>query len=276
MDGINLSKHHALSSSSIIKDLFNPILQSIGITYFNYLKIHNSDSSRELLTNNPHWIEHFYKNQLYNSLACIDIEHLKPKGYFLWSEVDTKDPAYLHGKDYFNIDHGITFIIKRKEFTYLYIFASGKEHFYLNNFYLSNIDLLQHFIHYFNDQAKLLIQEASQNKIYLPQKQIIPSDTIEYASLHQNIRKNFLEKTKVDRYFLLNQADDLYLTKKQVECAKLLSKGFSSKIIAKELNISPRTVEGYLYELKNKLEHSFDKKLSKHQLIQFLNASNVI
>lgn len=86
MDGINLEKHHALSSSKNVQELFNPILKSIGVTYFNYIKIYNDDCSRELLTNNPEWIDHFYKNSLFNSVGAIDIEHLLPKGYFLWSE----------------------------------------------------------------------------------------------------------------------------------------------------------------------------------------------
>lgn len=125
MVSINLEKHHALTSSNSVRELFNPILGSIGITYFNYIKIYNSDCSRELLTNNPEWIDHFYKNALFNSIGAVDIEHLLPKGYFLWSELDSKDPIYLQGRDFFNIDNGISFVIKRKDVTYLYIFASS-------------------------------------------------------------------------------------------------------------------------------------------------------
>jgi hypothetical protein len=32
MDGINLEKHHAINSSQNVKELFNPILNSIGIS----------------------------------------------------------------------------------------------------------------------------------------------------------------------------------------------------------------------------------------------------
>lgn len=53
MSGISLEKHHALSSSHNIKELFNPTLHSIGIAYFSYIKICNDNCSRELLINNP-------------------------------------------------------------------------------------------------------------------------------------------------------------------------------------------------------------------------------
>ena len=65
-----------------------------------------------MLTNNSDWIDYFYKNALDASVGAVDIEHLLPKGYFLWSEMDTKDPIYLQGRDIFNIDNGVSFVIK--------------------------------------------------------------------------------------------------------------------------------------------------------------------
>jgi hypothetical protein len=275
MNGISLEKHYALSSSHNIKELFNPILHSIGITYFNYIKIYNEDCSRELLTNNPEWIDHFYKNALFNSIGAIDIEHLLPKGYFLWSELDHKDPIYLQGRDFFNIDNGISFVIKRHDVTYLYIFSASKEKYEINNFYVGNIDLLQRFIHYFNDQARSLIQAASNHRIFLPDQQIINATRVNNIVISEQIREQFLEKTQVSRYFLLNESDNLYLTKKQADCAQLLAKGDTSKHIAKKMNISPRTVEGYILDIKNKLQESLNKTLTRQQIMQVLRYSNI-
>ena len=106
MTGLNLEKHFSLTSSGLIQQICDPVLNLIGITYFNYIKIYHNDCSREFLTNNADWIDHFYKNALYDTVGAIDIEHLLPKGYFLWSEMDKKSPVYLQGRDFFNIDHG--------------------------------------------------------------------------------------------------------------------------------------------------------------------------
>ncbi len=204
MYGINLEKHHVLTSSHSVSEICNPPLNSIGITYFNYIKIHNKDCSRELLTNNPDWISHFYKNELYNSVGAVDVEHLLPKGYFLWHELDNKDPIYLQGRDFFNIDNGISFVIKRNDVTYLYIFASNKEHHAINNFYAGNIDLLQRFIHYFTDKGQHIIKEAEKNRIFLPKEQDIDISRVNNIDLSNKVRKQFLDETKVSRYFLLN------------------------------------------------------------------------
>ncbi|CEK09374.1 hypothetical protein [Legionella hackeliae] len=94
MSGLNLEKHFSLTSSKLIQQICNPVLNPIGITYFNYIKIYLNDCSRELLTNNADWIDHFYKNALYDTVEAIDIEHLLPKGIFhglKW----TRPPLFL-------------------------------------------------------------------------------------------------------------------------------------------------------------------------------------
>lgn len=276
MNGLDLKNHHALLSSIHIKELFEPVLNSIGITYFNYIKIYHNDCSRELLTNYPEWIYHFYKNELFNSVGAVDVEHLLPKGYFLWSELNFKDPIYLQGRDFFNIDNGVSFVVRRDGVTHLYIFASTKENFAINMFYLSNIDLLQRFIHYFNDKAESLIQEATNHRIYLPTKQMINSSRkINQIVVSEDTRRKFIADTRITRYFLFNSSDDLYLTQKQAECAKFLIKGYTSKYIAKEMCISHRTVEGYLLTIKNKLQQALQKPLTKQQVIKILQSSNI-
>lgn len=275
MNGLDLKNHYSLTSSDHVKEICNPALNSIGITYFNYIKIYNSDCSRELLTNNPEWIEHFYKNELFNSIGAIDVEHLLPKGYFLWSELNDKDPIYLQGRDYFNIDNGISFIIKRPDVTYLYIFASSREQYEINNFYSGNIDLFQRFIHYFNDKGQGLMKEAENNRIYLPNMQKVEESRVNNIVISDDLRETFLEKTKVSRYFLLNESDNLYLTEKQAYCAFLLTKGKTSKEIAKEMKISFRTVEGSLASIKDKLQCTLKKQLNRSEIIQILKQSNL-
>jgi hypothetical protein len=39
MNGINLANHFALTSSTLVKEFCDSLLNSIGITYFNYMSI---------------------------------------------------------------------------------------------------------------------------------------------------------------------------------------------------------------------------------------------
>lgn len=275
MSGLDLKDHFSLTSSKDVGDICSPSLSSIGITYFNYIKIYHNDSSRELLTNNASWIDHFYKNSLYKSAGAVDIEHLLPKGYFLWSELNSDDPVYAQGRDSFNIDNGASFVIKREDVTYLYIFASTKENDSINNFYTRNIDLFKRFMLYFNDRASSLISEASKNKIYLPEKQIISPEKIKRHQLADSDREEFYQKTDIDRFYLLSESDDLYLTKKQAQCVAYFIEGATAKQCAKAMNISHRTVEGYLNDIKEKVFELMGLSFTKEELINFLKKTGI-
>jgi DNA-binding CsgD family transcriptional regulator len=275
MKGIDLENNFSLTSSNHVKEICDPILNPIGITYFNYIKIYNSDCSREILTNKPEWINHFYKNELYNSVGAIDVEHLLPKGYFLWSEVDSKDIIYQQGREFYNIDNGITFVVKRKDTTILYIFAANRDDFAINNFYAGNIDLLQRFIHYFTNQAQCLIKEAEENRIYLPKPQQVNTGRVNNIILSDSLRNDFLRKTETQKYYLINASDNLYLTKKQAEYAALFIKGQSAKQIARTMAVSFRTVEGHLQDIKIKIQESLQQNLTKEQLVQILRGANI-
>ena|SRR3990167_5347114 len=53
----------------------------------------------------------------------------------------------------------------------------------------------------------------------------------------------------------------LQLTKREMECLQYLLQGYSTKEIARELDISPRTVEVHHFSIKNKLGFSNSKKM---------------
>ncbi len=262
MKGINLKNHFALISSYEVEQICAPILKPIGITYFNYIKIYK-DGSRELLTNNAAWIGHFYSNALFETTAIVDIEYLLPKGYFLWSELKNDDKAYVQGRELFNIDNGISFVVKKKEATLLYIFASTANNYSINNFYIRNIDLLKRFILYFCDKSSFLLKKIAENRIILPHKQIINNDRLNTVNITKQERERFLRNTQIDRFFIMNLDEDIYLTKREAECVFLMLDGQTAKQIAEYLNISYRTVETHYKNAKDKLNCSTKEELNK-------------
>ena len=57
------------------------------------------------------------------------------------------------------------------------------------------------------------------------------------------------------RYYLVRGLNrDQYLTSREAQCLVLSLKGLTAKVIAKNMNLSPRTVESYF----EKLRHKFD------------------
>lgn len=269
MPGMDLKQHFSLTSSQMVAEICNEPLANLGVTYFNYLKIYK-DGSRDLLTNNPQWIEHFYKNALYQSSGALDIEYFLPKGYFLWSELNNEDPIYAQGRENFNIDNGLSIVVKQKDATILYIFASTRENHKINNFYVRNIDLFKRFILYFNDKGAGLIRQAEKNRIILPEHQIIHQKKSKLPFFSEKNRIDFFKKTEIERFFISEEDESVYLTRREAECVAYMLYGSTAKQTAKSLNISYRTVESYINQAKEKLKLS-----TKEELIEFLYGSGV-
>lgn len=271
---MDVSKHFSLQAGAQLEPLCKP-LEKLGITYFNYINIQHDNHDRALLTNRPDWIEHFYQCEFYRDAGAINVEHLLPKGYFLWDELDQKDTIYKHSRQHFNIDHGITFVVKKENNTQLYIFAAENHCEHMNHFYIHHLDLLKRFILFFHDKGAPLINEAESNKIILPEKQCITSSHESHIRLGPKERETFLSETEINRYHLIHNNTTIYLTKKQAQCAALISTGATSKVCAKQMAISPRTVEDYLEAIKTKIANALGNRLSKTDLIALLKKNDI-
>lgn len=255
-----LTNHFSLASAAEVNNICREPLSDLGISYFNYIKIYN-DGSRELLTNNADWIDFFYQNGLYKTAAVVNIEHLLPKGYFLWSELESGDPAYTYGRDFYNIDNGISFVEKTKEATILYIFASTRSNYAINNFYLRNIDLFRRFILYFNDKADKLIKKAHNNKIVLPDKQIIKHSHADKDILGYGERNSFIKSTLIKKFTIINKGEMIQLSRREAECAAFMVSGYTSKEIARVLGVSFRTIEKFHLKVKEKIAYKTKQEL---------------
>lgn len=271
---MDLRNHFSITSHTELDQICGP-LKKLGITYFNYLNIYHDDHRRALLCNRPDWIAHFYNEAFYQTAGAINVEHLLPKGYFLWDELDQQDAVYDHSRSHFQIDHGITFVVKKATSTQLYIFATNSQATHMNHFYVHHLDLLKRFMLYFHDKGAPLINDAEKNCIFLPEKQSVDQSIHTNSTLTEAQRACFFSETEMKRYHLIHNDQTIYLTKKQAQCAAFLAAGATSKLCAKKMGISPRTVEDYFEAIKLKLCTIANKRLTKTEVIDFLKINEV-
>ena len=124
--------------------------------------------------------------------------------------------------------------------------------------YLTRLDLLEKFISYFRVRAADLIHQASKNKIFIPNKfDMAPASSIGTACGFDSA--GFLKALQLESQHSL-------LSMREMQCGKLLLKGYSIKMIGQELKLSPRTIEGYIFNIKQKL-----KVFTKGELIKALD-----
>lgn len=241
--------HLFFNSSSEINTLIQPLVKHFGLDSFVYQK--NFDDGSEIrLSNQPKWMEFFYTNELYKSSIFEPLAGEFKRQFFLWTNLQQHkivlDYAAQHG-----IRHGITMIDRVDDGYEFFFFGSTLIDGTMVNKYIPHLDMLEKFTIYFKEKASDLIKRAFEERLIIANKDLATQGGIIVES--------------IDRTAFLQDIMPLKLTLRELECAKLLFKGYTAKMIANELNISFRTVEDYINKLKIK-----SGTTHKNELITFL------
>lgn len=252
MNGIDLNDHHSLTTSIDVKNICRP-LYMLGLSYFTVDRIFN-DGSRAILTTAPDWIHHYYISQYYTSPLFTKIRNYHGFNYFLWSSLN-RYPIYDAASE-FDIDHGITLVFEEEKYVDYYNFGAPKNsQIVTDNYIMENIIYLKRFVYYFKDKAEKLIKKSSTERIIIPEK--ILDFPIKDNSLALSAIPNydsFINLTHVKKFYLGENFDNTYLTFQELKCIELLIDGKSSKQISTCLNISSRTVETHIANIKEKFK----------------------
>lgn len=221
-----LTTHLTITSCKDIAEIMLPQLTKHGITVFNYYKTYFDGSGVRFSTHRG-WSKRYMKKE-YNLNTTVRLSNLtKPLNYFVWLIQDCPW-MLIDAAINFDIANGITIAHRNEDSIECYAFGASVNNTSIVNFYLNNLDMLQNYCLYFKEQADRLLALGEKNKIELYIKDI---DEVENISIPR----------------ILN------LSNRQFECADLLLSGMKYKEISKKLNLSPRTVETYLNNLKDKL-----------------------
>lgn len=81
--------------------------------------------------------------------------------------------------------------------------------------------------------------------------------------------KNFLSNTPIHKFFLNVEGQDIALSLQEFKSLALLSRGKTAKEIGRALDISQRTVEGYIENVKHKVKISSRSHLIDLFLLNF-------
>lgn len=223
------NNHPFLTASRDMIELSNPI-KNLGITYFTYSRCYKT-GERVWLTTHADLLENYCIKKYY--LTGNTESH--PEQYVaqtvLWSTLPNQ--VVFEDARNFNVGSGIFIIQPKSDYCEFYGFGGENHDGKIINVFLTHLNSLNNFISNFNDKANLLIHQAEQAKISFP--------------YHEGMG-NFLKSNKD---VVSNQI--LNLTKRQKECAYLLLQGKTAKEISEITNLSRRTIETYLNNLKIKL-----------------------
>tara|TARA_R110002110_G_scaffold415858_2_gene658581 strand:- start:16895 stop:17650 length:756 start_codon:yes stop_codon:yes gene_type:complete len=214
-----------------------PLFENTSICYFSHIEYYHNGDAICLATNKP-IIKFVWENEYY--LRRQDLE-----------EFDEYSVMFGHSSDrnidmcnILNIDHMIRYIVKYDTHYEVNAFGSSKPLNQMIDFYLNNIRLLKLFVHYFRHSAESSIETSKKTPFILPE--------FDNGFMATNIQRPCTQalKSELEIDQLLVQYK---LSPRELECMTLLSAGKTTKEIAKQISLSPHTVQFYINNLKQKV-----------------------
>ena len=264
-------------------DICQPLNKYFGINFFGYAHFLENGTYLDFCTN-MNWQSNYlrkYGSHSFISAFVNNIYQHKVK-YILWENTPNLPDShkmtvfeknmlakFIDESCHYGICHGFTIYKYKNKSIEAWHFATTKENGKIIKFCINNIESLEHFILYFRDKASDLIKvDDVENLIVLQDKKILAKNPLQVTHDHQT--QMFNKHAEIKNFSMDTKHGVVLLSKREAECAKHLITSKTMKEIAKRMEISPRTVEHYLNNIKNKIGC-----WSKSELIEELSDSSL-
>lgn len=231
----NFKKHPSILLHSDIAEICRAFFEQSDYCIMNFIRRYN-DGTVVYLCDNRDWLEHYLNNN-YPSLGAFEqntvpIQH----DYVLWNALSNTDPVVIDSRTLFNIRYGITLVCKFEDGCDYFNFGTSETESAIVGKIYNQLEQLQYFTKFFYEKTKRLLHIANQNRFDLEQ----------FKNTENIITQN-------NRLYLGPTYEYAYLTEKEITCLKHLIAGKTIPDIATLLQVSPRTIEKHVENIKNKL-----------------------
>ncbi|MBX9804769.1 MAG: LuxR C-terminal-related transcriptional regulator [Alphaproteobacteria bacterium] len=225
---IDITKYPYFNYDETIERLLAPMNSQADLKFVNFDRIFTDRRKFLIIPNSDQAFDSqvdYYSLGQYQHGFFERNPNLYESGYHMWDSLPF-DPngIFEFAENYHNLAHGLSILKQYDTHIDVFGFATTPGNKQINNFYLNKKDLFEDFVGNFYNEMENSLNELSEHTFYCPENSSCASNPLERLSTRQH------------------------------DCAVLLVNGYSSKEIARQLRISPRTVEGYISVLKAKLQ----------------------
>ncbi|MBA2654139.1 MAG: helix-turn-helix transcriptional regulator [Gammaproteobacteria bacterium] len=238
-----------------------PLINFFNVNFFAHVRAFHDGGFASLITRpelGEHYITQKYPIQFSGGNGIV-----LANGFYVVSGNSDIYTIKIAGdlRERFNTDHFVCIIDKQKDFDDMFSLATTPDNTYILNKYINNLDLLNQFLLYYKEKSKSLIAKSKvarySSEHFGATTQPMPCNIAD--------REAFIQTMPLNKITLRGNLGDAVISKRELDCLKLIIKCYSFKQIGKTLDISPRTVETYVNTLKSKL--GCDTKLELVNLV---------
>lgn len=216
------------------------------------------------ICNNVPWTEYYLKSTYGDKRENFDIAiptNIKNGEYYhaIWPNYSIHWPTLNHDDELeasqrFNMYNGFSMLIKNHDyieaFWFTYSNPSNKD--FISSFYLKNIVKLKEFCTYFRQAFSQEINNLNYQNFA---KYELGIKIYHYDDKHKMLDiDKFLSLTDTRKYPIINNNSEIFLSNREYQCLNYMTHGKTAKEIAMTLELSSRSIELYIKNIKNKLK----------------------
>ena len=233
--------------SNSVKKITAILHEALDVSCFTYQKI-SSSGDYQVLVDRPDWAEFYIEQDCYQSDSFLRHPDFFQTGKVFLPYLSR--PSHLQATfESLNIGDILVFIQKSSDAVELFAFSAKFKSLEGSRKLFNEESLMQKFMAYFKQETRLLL--AQQEPYSLPSVRgdaFLQGEDLS-PSMSVSQRLSFL--SGIDDSLPYEEIEKL--SRREKQCVDYLGRGNSLPAIAKYLELSPRTVEHYLENVKNKL-----------------------
>jgi DNA-binding CsgD family transcriptional regulator len=231
--------------ASRVDQIAQPLAQYFGISHFGFIRIYENGKMLRM-ANKPKWTRTYFEKGYYDDIdlySMRDVQQNESRLLLLTGEPQGEHFTTLCKE--FQIWNALGIYEKFEEYSDFWFFSSSPDNTEVINFYLNKVDALKNFSLYFKEKFSQEIKENDPSKLISTRVKITESSLVEKQKV-----KSLFNNLNINSYKL---DDKVSLSKREFECLFYLVQGRTMKEIARFMNLSFRTIEFHLNNVKRKL-----------------------
>lgn len=231
--------------ASRVDQISQPLAHYFGITHFGFIRIYENGKMLRM-ANKPTWTRTYFEKGYYNDMdlySMRDVPQNESRLLLLTGEPQGEHFTTLCKE--FQIWNALGMYEKFEKYSDFWFFSSSPNNTEVINFYLNKVDVLKSFSLFFKEKFSQELKENDPSKLISTQVKIRESALVEKHKVQSLFSNLNINSYKLD--------DNISVSKREFECLFYLVQGRTMKEIARFMNLSSRTIEFHLNNVKKKL-----------------------
>lgn len=245
-------ENYIIKYSNQINKATRPLKDRFGISYFTYHKI-DSAGKYTVLVDRPDWAECYVNKKIFTRDPYLRHPSVYQSGICLvdsFGSQEYREIIVREGKNILDMDIGVNLIQKNDDSVEFFGFTGNRKSSSLHHLFLNHSQIFRSFATHFKKELAPVLKLMQKEAGYLID--LKGEDFFCKEPIHPEVELNTLQ-----HYFRDLGMEDLVekskiLSFREKQCLQLFVRGKSAKETAKFLSLSPRTVEFYFENIKNK------------------------